>query len=119
MTTFTTRSTLAVLLLGGAVAGCSTSELLDVETPDQITPEQAGSAVGAAALRASAIGNFAAFYGGDYAGSFHGITITSGMLTDEIESARGGTEHLDSRARSEERRVGKGCRTGAATGEAQ
>jgi starch-binding outer membrane protein, SusD/RagB family len=92
--------TLAALLVGGAAA-CSTSELLDVTTPDQITPDKAGSAVGAAALRASAIGNFAAFYGGDYGGSFHGISITSGMLTDEIESARGGTEHLDSRAQNE------------------
>jgi hypothetical protein len=83
------------------LAACSTSEMLDVETPDQITPDKAGSAVGAAALRASAIGNFAAFYGGDYGGSFHGVSITSGMLTDEIESARGGTEHLDSRAQNE------------------
>jgi starch-binding outer membrane protein, SusD/RagB family len=90
----------AALLLAGAAA-CSTEDLLDVETPDQITPEQAASAVGAASLRASALGNFAAFYGGDYGGSFHGLTITSGMLTDEIESARGGTEHLDSRAQNE------------------
>lgn len=97
------HSTLAslALLLALGVAACSTSELLDVNTPDQITPDKAASAVGAAALRASAIGNFAAFYGGDYGGSFHGINITSGMLTDEIESARGGTEHLDSRAQNE------------------
>jgi len=99
MTTKTAR-TLAALLMSG-LAACSTSELLDVETPDQITPDKAGSAVGAAALRAAAIGNFAAFYGGDYGGSFHGLSITSGMLTDEIESARGGTEHLDSRAQNE------------------
>ena len=96
-----TARTLAALLLATGVAACSTSDLLDVETPDQITPDQAGSAVGAAALRVSAIGNFAAFYGGDYGGSFHGVSITSGMLTDEIESARGGTEHLDSRAQNE------------------
>ena len=89
------------LLLAFGVAACSTSEMLEVETPDQITPDKAGSAVGAAALRASALGNFAAFYGGDYGGSFHGLNITSGMLTDEIESARGGTEHLDSRAQNE------------------
>ena len=89
------------LLLACGLVACSTSEMLEVETPDQITPDKAGSAVGAAALRASAIGNFAAFYGGDYGGSFHGLNITSGMLTDEIESARGGTEHLDSRAQNE------------------
>ena len=97
----TTARTVAALLLVAGVAACSTSDLLDVETPDQITPDKAGSAVGAAALRAAAIGNFAAFYGGDYGGSFHGVSITSGMLTDEIESARGGTEHLDSRAQNE------------------
>ena len=100
MTTRTARS-LATLVIAYAITACSTSELLDVQTPDQITPDKAGSAVGAAALRASAIGNFAAFFGGDYGGSFHGISITSGMLTDEIESARGGTEHLDSRAQND------------------
>ena len=97
----TRRTGHALAALALALAACSTSELLDVETPDQITPEQANSAVGAAALRASALGNFAAFLGGDYGGSFHGLSITSGMLTDEIESARGGTEHLDSRAQNE------------------
>ncbi|MEO6446332.1 MAG: hypothetical protein ABIZ91_19970 [Gemmatimonadaceae bacterium] len=96
-THFMTYAALAML----GLAACSTSELLNVQTPDQITPDKASSAVGAAALRASAIGNFAAFYGGDYGGSFHGLSITSGMLTDEIESARGGTEHLDSRAQNE------------------
>src|SRR5687768_1215718 len=101
MTNRATHKKLAAIVLSAVIAACSTEDLLEVQTPDQITPDQAGSAVGAAALRASAIGNFAAFYGGDYAGSFHGITITSGMLTDEIESARGGTEHLDSRAQNE------------------
>lgn len=101
MTMTKAQSTVAAVLLACVVGACSTTELLDVETPDQITPDKAGSAVGAAALRASALGNFAAFYGGDYGGSFHGVSITSGMLTDEIESARGGTEHLDSRAQNE------------------
>ena len=101
MTMTKAQSTVAAVLLACLAGACSTTELLDVETPDQITPDKAGSAVGAAALRASAIGNFAAFYGGDYGGSFHGVSITSGMLTDEIESARGGTEHLDSRAQNE------------------
>lgn len=101
MTNRSRHSTLATLALALGVAACSTSDMLEVATPDQITPDKAASAVGAAALRASAIGNFAAFYGGDYGGSFHGVNITSGMLTDEIESARGGTEHLDSRAQNE------------------
>jgi len=84
-----------------AIAACSRETLLEVETPDQITPEQANSPAGANALRVAAIGNFATFYGGDVLGSFHGLTITSGLLTDEIESARGGTEHVDSRAQIE------------------
>jgi starch-binding outer membrane protein, SusD/RagB family len=94
------RALLALVFAIG-LGACSEQELLSVETPDQITPENVNSPVGAAALRAAAIGNFAAFIGGDYGGSFHGLSITSGMLTDEIESARGGTEHLDSRAQNE------------------
>ncbi|MFN8668763.1 MAG: hypothetical protein U0164_16400 [Gemmatimonadaceae bacterium] len=101
MTNRSLFTVLAAAALAWAGVACSTSSMLDVQTPDQITPDKAASAVGAAALRASAIGNFAAFYGGDYGGSFHGVNITSGMLTDEIESARGGTEHLDSRAQNE------------------
>src|SRR5690242_9162752 len=83
------------------LVGCSRADLLEVATPDQITPDLAASAVGANALRVSAIGNFAFFYGGDYGGSFHGISITSGLLADEMEQARGGTEHVDSRAQNE------------------
>ena len=79
MTNRSHHSTLAALALALSLAACSTSEMLEVQTPDQITPDKAASAVGAAALRASAIGNFAAFYGGDYGGSFHGVNITSGM----------------------------------------
>lgn len=82
-------------------AACSRADLLEVATPDQITPDMAASAVGANALRVSAIGNFAFFYGGDYGGSFHGVSITSGLLSDEMEQARGGTEHVDSRAQNE------------------
>lgn len=91
----------AALFLLSVAPACSRETLLEVETPDQITTEQANSPTGAAALRVAAIGNFAYFYGGDYGGSFHGINITSGLLSDEIESARGGTEHLDSRAQNE------------------
>ena len=88
----------AAALIAGA---CSRDQLLEVSTPDQITPELAGSAVGANALRISAIGNFAYFYGGDYGGSFHGLSISSGLLSDEMEQARGGTEHIDSRAQND------------------
>lgn len=83
------------------LAACSRGDLLEVATPDQITPDVAASAVGANAQRVSAIGNFAFFYGGDYGGSFHGVSITSGLLSDEMEQARGGTEHVDSRAQNE------------------
>jgi starch-binding outer membrane protein, SusD/RagB family len=90
--------TVAATLFVGA---CSREQLLEVQLPDQITPELAGSPVGANALRVSAIGNFAFFYGGDYGGSFHGLSITSGLLSDEMEQARGATEHVDSRAQNE------------------
>ena len=89
---------LAVTLL---IAGCDREQLLEVETPDQITPDKAQSPAGAAALRVSAIGNFATFYAGDVSGSGVGLAVASGLLSDEMESARGGTEHLDSRAQNE------------------
>jgi starch-binding outer membrane protein, SusD/RagB family len=95
------RVALGAALAAALAAGCGRERLLDVQTPDQITPEQANSPTGSAALRVAAIGNFAYFYGGDYGGSFHGLNITSGLLSDEMESARGGTEHLDSRAQNE------------------
>jgi starch-binding outer membrane protein, SusD/RagB family len=95
------RAALGAGLAAAVAAGCGRDRLLDVQTPDQITPEQANSPTGSAALRVAAIGNFAYFYGGDYGGSFHGLNITSGLLSDEMESARGGTEHLDSRAQND------------------
>lgn len=92
----------ALLLLSGAVAlGACRESLLDVETPDQITPDAAANAAGANAQRIAAIGNFATFYAGDVSGSGVGVAIASGLLSDEMESARGGTEHLDSRAQNE------------------
>ena len=95
-TLFRTTIVTAVLL-----AACSTDKLTEVETPDQITPEQANSPTGAAALRASALGNFANFFAGDNAGSGIGMNIATGLLGDEMLNARGGTEHLDSRAVNE------------------
>jgi len=85
---------LAVALLTGA---CK-KQLLDVETPDIITPEVANSIAGAQAYRTAAIGNFARFIGGDQGGgSPLGLNLTGGMLADEIFSARAGTEHMDNR----------------------
>ena len=88
---------MAVLIL----SSCSRDELLGVETPDQITPGAAANAAGANAQRIAAMGNFSAFYAGDVAGSGVGLAIASGLLSDEMESARGGTEHIDQRAQNE------------------
>ncbi|MBV6522085.1 MAG: hypothetical protein MNPFHGCM_02230 [Gemmatimonadaceae bacterium] len=84
-----------------SLAACSRQELLEVNTPDQITPEAAASPSGAAALRVSALGNFAYLYSGDNAGSGVGLNIAVGLLTDEMTTSRGGTEHMDSRAVNE------------------
>ena len=92
--------TATVLPLAGAllVGACSRDQLLDVQTPDIITPDQAQSVAGAQTFRVAAIGNFARFIGGDQGGgSPLGLNLTGGMLGDEIFSARNGTEHMDNR----------------------
>ncbi len=91
-------SIVALLTLSAA---CGREELLGVNTPDQITPEAAGNPSGAAALRVSALGNFANFYSGDNAGGGVGLNIAAGLLSDEMTTHRGGTEHMDSRAVNE------------------
>jgi hypothetical protein len=92
-----------VFLVAVAVllSSCNRDSLLGIETPDQITPGAAANAAGANAQRVAAIGNFATFYAGDVSGSGVGLAVASGLLSDEMESARGGTEHLDSRAQNE------------------
>lgn len=89
------------IIAAAALAACSTDKLTEVATPDQITPEQANSPTGAAALRSAALGNFANYFAGDNAGGGVGMNIATGLLGDEMLSARGGTEHLDSRAVNE------------------
>jgi len=89
------------MLAALVLAACSTDKLTQVETPDQITPEQANSPTGAAALRSAALGNFANWFAGDNAGNGIGLNIATGLVTDEMLSARGGTEHMDSRAVNE------------------
>ena len=87
-----------VPLAGALLTGACRDQLLDVQTPDIITPEQAQSTAGAQAFRNSAIGNFARFIGGDQGGNSPlGVNLTGGMLGDEIFSARNGTEHMDNR----------------------
>jgi hypothetical protein len=89
----------ALAVFGGALATTACHGVLtDVTTPDQISPDMAASAAGANAQRVAAIGNFATFYGGDVSGTGVGVNIASGLLSDEMESARGGTEHLDQRS---------------------
>ncbi len=84
------------------LTACDASSLLDVNTPDQITPAAAASPAGAAAIRAAAIGNFANFFAGDPSGgSPVGMNMYSGIFSDEIISSRGGTEHLDQRAQND------------------
>lgn len=88
----------AVALL---VASCNTDSLLSVKTPDQIPPGQAANAAGAQALRVSALGNFATMLGGDVGGSGVGVNMASGLMADELISARGGTEHMDQRSEND------------------
>ena len=78
------------ILAALVLAACSTDKLTQVETPDQITPAQANSPTGAAALRSSALGNFSNWFAGDNAGNGIGLNIATGLLTDEMLSARGG-----------------------------
>jgi hypothetical protein len=89
------------ILAALVLAGCSTDKLTQVETPDQITPAQANSPTGAAALRSAALGNFANWFAGDNAGGGIGLNIATGLLGDEMLNARGGTEHMDTRAVNE------------------
>jgi hypothetical protein len=84
-----------------AFAGCRANGLLDVDTPDQIPPGQVNNPAGAQALRVAAVGNFSLFLGGDAGGSGFGMTMLSGLLADELRSARGGSEHIDSRAEND------------------
>jgi SusD/RagB-like outer membrane lipoprotein len=94
-------SILTLAMAALILSSCSRDELLGVKTPDQITPGAAANAAGANAQRIAAMGNFSAFYAGDVAGSGVGLAVASGLLSDEMESARGGTEHIDQRAQNE------------------
>lgn len=90
-----------LVLAALALSACTRGDMLGVRTPDQITPGAAANASGANAQRIAAIGNFATFYAGDVSGSGVGLAVASGILSDEMESARGGTEHLDQRSQNE------------------
>ena len=102
-TIFSTRvgRGMSAIIVALSLTACSRQDLLQVNTPDQITPEAAASPSGAAALRVAALGNFANMYSGDNAGGGVGLNIAAGLLTDEMTTSRGGTEHIDSRAVNE------------------
>ena len=93
------RGTPAAALAAALVLGaCERQQLLGVNTPDQIRPEDAASPNGAAAIRAGALRDFAQLYGGT---SFVGINIYVGLLSDELINARPGADHIDQRAFNE------------------
>ena len=76
-----------------AVAACSTTELLEVNTPDIITTDKVTSAAGAQAQRVAAIGLF-----NNFVNAGVNLVLTSAILSDEAFVARNGTEHLDRRS---------------------
>jgi hypothetical protein len=80
---------------------CNREQLLSVQTPDQITVDKANNVAGAQALRVAAIGTMYVYFAGDNGGGGVGMNIATGLLSDEMFAARGGTEHLDSRALQE------------------
>ncbi len=84
----------AVLALGA----CEREQLLGVNTPDQIRPEDAASPNGAAAVRAGAMRDFAQFFGGT---TGVGVNVYVGLLSDELINARPGADHIDVRAFNE------------------
>jgi len=90
------RSATALAL--AVVAACSRETLLEVETPDQISPGDAANPAGAQALRAAAIGNFHNFYSGTIN---VGANLYGGLISDELINARPGGDHIDQRAFNE------------------
>src|SRR6266699_265304 len=87
------RRMLPVLLSALALCASRTSELLDMQKPDQITTENAQSAVGAAALRAGAIRDFYSVFNSNVENAI----LVPGMLTDELINARNGFDGVDLR----------------------
>ena len=94
--------TLLALVGSSAVlfAACTREQLLEVNTPDQITPGAVASAAGAQAQRIAAIGLFTRFFAADAGGGGVSINVTTAILGDEAFTARSGTEHLDSRVQN-------------------
>jgi hypothetical protein len=97
----TRASTMLPLLASMAIGGCSNFDdrLLSVQTPDIISTSVADSPAGAQSFYQTAVGDFYRLIGGDRGGSSPlGLALTSGLLGDEIFSARAGTEPTDDRS---------------------
>jgi hypothetical protein len=88
------------LVAAFSIQACNRDQLLEVQTPDQITTTSTASASGAQAQRVAAIGLFARFFGGDIGGGGISLNLTTAILADEAYTARSGTEHLDSRTQN-------------------
>ena len=92
---------LVAIAAGAGLAACDKikNPLLEVSTPDIVTPDKANSAAGAQSFFIAAQGDFARLVGGDRGGSSPlGLNLTGGLLADELISTRTGTEHVDDRA---------------------
>ena len=92
---------LAAIATGAGLVACDRikNPLLEVSTPDIVTPDKASSAAGAQSFFIAAQGDFARLVGGDRGGSSPlGLNLTGGLLADELISTRTGTEHIDNRS---------------------
>jgi hypothetical protein len=90
----------ASLMAAMALAACNNldNRLLEVQTPDIVVTENANSAAGAQAFYTAGVGDFSRLIGGDRGGSSPlGLSLTGGLLADEIFAARAGTETTDNR----------------------
>jgi hypothetical protein len=95
------RAARALLLTGAfGLGACDVHDrLLDVQTPDIVAPGNTQSIAGAQSYYTAAVGDFSRFIGGDRGGSSPlGLNLTGGLLSDEIFSARAGTESIDNRS---------------------
>jgi hypothetical protein len=92
------RRALLGAALAAGIAGCSTHDLLDVQT-DIVTPTQAGNPSGALALRAAAIRQFAIYTAGSPQVR---AWLMDALFTDQLVNARQDFNDIDQRNWSEE-----------------
>lgn len=91
-----------VLGLVALLAACSPSDILKVENPDVIDPNDVNTPQGLAALHAGAIGDFSVAYGGDGAGTAtEGVILVAGSFSDEL----GNSETFPTRKEYDQRAI--------------